>query len=142
MKKLLFMMMLLISFNCQAFSKIEGNNIVLLTAAEREDLDETIYEQLTHQRAINVCQLLGKKLVSYNYEELNCDYCKDDYPNLVIITNGTLRTPSYDEIDTHYHNGGATVAILTLGFVPIIIPYRTRIVTNIDCNDNISYSVE
>lgn len=142
MKKILFLIMMLISFNCQAFTKIEGNRIVLLTAIEREQLDETIYEELTHQRAINVCQLLNKKLVSYTYEEIDCDYCNDKYPNLVIVKDGTLRTPSYDEIENHYHNGGVTVAIISLGFLPIIIDYKTRLVKDIICEDKVEYTVE
>ena len=38
-------------------------------------------------------------------------------------------------METHYHRGGATVAVLTLGFVPIIISYPARIATSIECQD-------
>jgi hypothetical protein len=38
-------------------------------------------------------------------------------------------------METYYHRGGATIAVFTLGFVPIIIPYRARIATSIECGD-------
>lgn len=141
MKKfLLTLLICLIPVDSHALSKINGKHIVLLTAKERQDSE--FYEELTHQRAINLCKLLGKKLITYSYEEIVCDNCKDKYKKLIIPTEYGLRTPSYDDIDAHYHDGGVAVAILSMGFVPIIIQYQTRIVTDIQCGEQPNYVLE
>lgn len=141
MKKILLIILIcLIPLNSYALDKINGNQIVLLTAKERQDFE--LYEELTHQRAVNLCKLLGKNLITYSYEEIYCDYCKDEYKKLVVPTETGLRTPSYDDVDAHYHDGGIAVAVMSLGFVPIIIQYRTRIITDIKCGEQPDYVLE
>lgn len=142
MKKfLLTLLICLIPVNSHALSKINGNQIVLLTAKERQDLKN--YEDITYERAINLCKLLGKDLVTYSYKETDCETnCKKEYPKIAVPTSKGLMTPSYDDIEVHYHDGGAAVAMLSLGFIPIIIQYKTRIVTDIQCGKKIDYILE
>lgn len=152
MKKILLaLFLLLIPSNSQAFDEINGNKIVLLTALERKvSNDSAQYEDITRQRAENACKLIGKNLVSYNYREVRQDYFTDNCPentkdwcithkeiqnNYKIPTNNTLLPVNETHMETHYHRGGVTVAVLTLGFVPIIIPYKARIATSIECGD-------
>ena len=76
MKKILLtILMCLIPLNSYALDKINGNQIVLLTAKERQDLKN--YEDVTYERAINLCKLLGKDLITYSYKELDCEYCNN-----------------------------------------------------------------
>ena len=154
MKKLISLiilsLMLTIS-NVQAFDEINGNKIVLLTSAERKALnDSKQYESVTEQRAENACQLIGKTLKSFTYREVKQDYFADNCSEKTkdwcithkeiqtiykIPTKSTLLPVEEYDMETHYHRGGATVAVLTLGFVPIIIPYPARIATSIECQD-------
>lgn len=154
MKKLisiiLFSLMLCIN-NAKAFDEINGNKIVLLTALERKISNDTgDYENITRQRAENACNLIGKTLVSFNYREVRQDYfvdkCSDKTKDWCIThkeiqtiykipTSNTLLPVNETHMETHYHRGGAAVAVLTLGFVPIIIPYKARIATSIECQD-------
>lgn len=142
---------LLFSFNAQAFDEINGNKIVLLTSAERKALDDSMqYESVTEQRAENACNLIGKSLKSFTYREVKQDYFADKCPENTkdwcithkeiqnfykIPTKSTLLPVEEYNMETHYHRGGATVAVLTLGFIPIIIPYPARIATSIECQD-------
>lgn len=150
MKKIFLIIALLFSFNAYAFDEINGNKIVLLTATERKISDE--YENITQQRAENACKLLGKTLKSFTYREIEqesfystCEpravvkwgcITKDEIKNKYKIpTSTTLLPVNADNMETHYHRGGATVAIVTLGLIPIIIPYNARIATSIECMD-------
>ena len=153
MKKFLLMILaiIFIAFNANAFDEINGNKIVLLTAAERKSTNKTgEYESITQQRAENACKLLGKSLKSFTYREVKQDYFADKCPENTkdwcithkeiqtiykIPTKSTLLPVEEYNMETHYHRGGATVAVLTLGFVPIIIPYPARIATSIECGD-------
>ena len=155
MKKLfsiiLFSLMLMIN-NAKAFDEINGNKIVLLTALERKVSNDTLqYEDITRQRAENACNLIGKHLIDFSYEELSQDDISQpsrysmSHPNVLdtdklkhykIPTKTMLQPVNPNQMETHYHRGGATVAVLTLGLVPIIIPYKARIATNIICGDN------
>lgn len=142
---------LLFSFNAQAFDEINGNKIVLLTSAERKALNDSMqYESVTEQRAENACKLIGKSLKSFTYREVKQDYfldkCSENTKDWCIThkeiqtsykipTKTTLLPVEEYDMETHYHRGGATVAILTLGLVPIIIPYPARIATSIECQD-------
>lgn len=153
MKKLisiiLFSLMLTIN-NVQAFDEINGNKIVLLTALERKASNDTgEYENITRQRAENACNLIGKHLIDFSYEELSQDDIStpsryssthnildtDKLKHYKIPTTTMLQPVNPNHMETHYHRGGATVAILTLGFIPIIIPYKARIATSIKCQD-------
>ena len=154
MKKLisiiLFSLMLCIN-NAQAFDEINGNKIVLLTALERKISNDTgEYENITRQRAENACNLIGKNLIDFSYEELSQDDISnpsryssthnildtDKLKHYKIPTKTMLQPVNPNNMETHYHRGGATVAVLTLGLVPIIIPYKARIATEIICGDN------
>lgn len=153
MKKFLLMILatIFIVFNANAFDEINGNKIVLLTSAERKALDDSMqYESITEQRAENACKLIGKSLKSFTYKEVKQDYFADKCPENTkdwcithkeiqnfykIPTKSTLLPVEEYDMETHYHRGGATVAVLTLGFVPIIIPYPARIATSIECGD-------
>lgn len=154
MKKLisiiLFSLMLCIN-NVQAFDEINGNKIVLLTALERKVSNDTgEYENITRQRAENACNLIGKQLVDFSYEELIQDDISkpsryssthnildtEKLKHYKIPTRTMLQPVNPNSMETHYHRGGATVAVLTLGLVPILIPYKARIATEIICGDN------
>jgi len=153
MKKflLIILTMIFMAFNAQAFDEINGNKIVLLTSAERKALDDSMqYESVTEQRAENACHLIGKSLKSFTYREVKQDYfadkCSENTKDWCIThkeiqtiykipTKSTLLPVEEYNMETHYHRGGATVAVLTLGFVPIIIPYPARIATSIECQD-------
>lgn len=153
MKKFLLMILttIFIAFNANAFDEINGNKIVLLTSAERKALNDSMqYESVTEQRAENACKLIGKTLKSFIYREVKQDYFTDkctentkewcithkEIQTIYKIPTKTSLLPveEYD-METHYHRGGATVAILSLGFIPIIIPYKARIATSIECQD-------
>lgn len=153
MKKFLLMILttIFIAFNANAFDEINGNKIVLLTSAERKALNDSMeYESVTEQRAENACKLIGKTLKSFTYREVKQDYfldrCTEDAKDWCIThreiqtiykipTKSTLLPVNEYDMETHYHRGGATVAILSLGFIPIIIPYTARIATSIECQD-------
>jgi hypothetical protein len=153
MKKFLLMILttIFIAFNANAFDEINGNKIVLLTSAERKALNDSMeYESVTEQRAENACKLIGKSLKSFTYREVKQDYFADKCPEdakdwcithreiqtiYKIPTKSTLLPVNEYDMETHYHRGGATVAILSLGFIPIIIPYPARIATSIECQD-------
>lgn len=153
MKNFLLMILttIFMTFNAQAFDEINGNKIVLLTSAERKALNDSMqYESVTEQRAENACHLIGKSLKSFSYREVKQDYFADKCPENTkdwcithkeiqtiykIPTKSTLLPVEEYNMETHYHRGGATVAVLTLGFVPIIIPYPARIATSIECQD-------
>ena len=153
MKKFLLMILatIFIAFNAQAFDEINGSKIVLLTSAERKALNDSMqYESITQQRAENACKLIGKSLKSFTYREVKQDYFADKCPENTkdwcithkeiqnfykIPTKTTLLPVEEYDMETHYHRGGATIAVLTLGFVPIIIPYPARIATSIECGD-------
>lgn len=153
MKKFLLMILatIFIAFNANAFDEINGNKIVLLTSAERKALDDSMqYESVTEQRAENACKLIGKTLKSFSYREVKQDYfadkCSENTKNWCIThkeiqtiykipTKNTLLPVNEYDMETHHHRGGATVAILTLGVIPIIIPYPARIATSIECQD-------
>lgn len=153
MKKFLLMILatIFIAFNANAFDEINGNKIVLLTSAERKALNDSMqYESVTEQRAENACKLIEKSLKSFSYREVKQDYfadkCSENTKEWCIThkeiqtiykipTKNTLLPVNEYDMETHYHRGGATVAVLTLGFVPIIIPYPARIATSIECQD-------
>ena len=153
MKKFLLMILatFFIVFNANAFDEINGNKIVLLTSAERKALDDSMqYESITEQRAENACKLIGKSLKSFTYKEVKQDYFADKCPENTkdwcithkeiqtiykIPTKTSLLPVEEYNMETHYHRGGATVAILTLGVIPIVIPYPARIATSIECQD-------
>lgn len=154
MKKIISLIILSLMLtinNVQAFDEINGNKIVLLTSAERKALNDSMqYESITEQRAENACKLLGKTLKSFSYREVKQDYfvekCQENTKDWCIThkeiqtiykipTKSTLLPVNEYDMETHYHRGGATVAVLTLGFVPIIIPYPARIATSIECQD-------
>lgn len=142
---ILVIFLVLLTNNAYSLSKVDGKNIILLTAKERKLYDDKLlvdYENITLERAKDFCKNIGQVLTTYKFEEVYCDYvhptqstseCSKKLINSVIPFNGGFRTPSPEELETHYHRGGATVAVLTLGLVPIIIPYKTRIVTEINC---------
>lgn len=154
MKKIISLIILSLMLtinNAQAFDEINGNKIVLLTSAERKALnDSKQYESVTEQRAEYACKLIGKSLKSFTYREVKQDYFLDKCPEKAkdwcithkeiqnfykIPTKTTLLPVEEYDMETHYHRGGATVAVLTLGFVPIIIPYPARIATSIECQE-------
>ena len=153
MKKFLLIILgtIFIAFNVQAFDEINGNKIVLLTSAERKALnDSKQYESVTEQRAEYACKLIGKSLKSFTYREVKQDYFLDKCPENTkdwcithkeiqnfykIPTKTTLLPVEEYDMETHYHRGGATVAVLTLGFIPVIIPYPARIATSIECQE-------
>lgn len=156
MKKILSLIILALMLtinNVQAFDEINGNKIVLLTAAERKAFNKTgEYESITQQRAENACKLLGKSLKSFTYKEIEQDsfysicepravvkwgcITKDEIKNKYKIpTKSTLLPVEEYNMETHYHRGGATVAILSLGIIPTIFPYNARVATSIECGD-------
>lgn len=153
MKKLISLIILSLMLtinNAQAFDEINGNKIVLLTALERKVTNDSAqYEDITRQRAENACNLIGKQLIDFSYEELSQDDISnpsryssthnildtDKLKHYKIPTKTMLQPVNPNHMETHYHRGGATVAVLTLGFVPIIIPYKARIATSIECGD-------
>ena len=154
MKKIISLIILSLMLtinNVQAFDEINGNKIVLLTSAVRKALNDSMqYESITEQRAENACKLIGKTLKSFTYREVKQDYFLDKCPENTkdwcithreiqnfykIPTKTTLLPVQEYDMETHYHRGGATVAVLTLGFVPIIISYPARIATSIECQD-------
>lgn len=154
MKKLfLILCLILLSIKTYAYSKVDGKNIVLLTALERERYsnNETAYNEITYQRAEYFCKNIGLELQTYEFEEV---YCEDVYKdsknpcsqklfNSVIPMKNSFRTASPEELETHFHDGGVAVAIVTLGFVPLVISYKTRIATDIKCSDSKkTYKVE
>lgn len=145
MKKLIILL-LLIASPAFAFNKINDNYIVLLTSVEARTFEAPVVEDITRQRAELTCGLLGKALVDYSYKEIKQEYILDKPKKDGIITmnevkyykiptQSSLIAVSAEQLETHYHRGGATVAILTLGFVPIIIPYHARIIDSIECTD-------
>jgi len=154
MKKIISLIILSLMLtinNVQAFDEINGNKIVLLTSAERKALNDSMqYESITEQRAENACKLIGKTLKSFTYREVKQDYFLDKCPENTkdwcithreiqnfykIPTKTTLLPVQEYDMETHYHRGGATVAVLTLGFIPIIIAYPARIATSIECQE-------
>ena len=155
MKKFLLMILatIFIAFNANAFDEINGNKIVLLTAAERKNTNKTgEYESITQERAENACKLLGKSLKTFTYKEIEQDsfhetcepravikwgcITKDEIKNKYKIPTSTTLLPVEEyNMETHYHRGGAAVAILTLGFIPTIFPYHARVATSIECGD-------
>ena len=154
MKKIISLIILSLMLtinNAQAFDEINGNKIVLLTSAERKALnDSKQYESVTEQRAEYACKLIGKSLKSFTYREVKQDYFSDKCPENTkdwcithkeiqnfykIPTKTTLLPVEEYDMETHYHRGGATVAVLTLGFIPIIIAYPARIATSIECQE-------
>lgn len=148
---LIILSLMLTISNTYAFDEINGNKIVLLTSAERKALnDSRQYESLTEQRAENACKLIGKTLKSFTYREVKQDYFAEKCPEKTkdwcithkeiqnfykIPTKTTLLPVEEYDMETHYHRGGATVAILSLGVIPIVIPYPARIATSIECQD-------
>ena len=155
MKKFLLMILatIFIAFNANAFDEINGNKIVLLTAAERKATNKTgEYESITQQRAENACKLLGKSLKTFTHKEIEQDsfystcepravakwgcITKDEIKNKYKIPTSTTLLPVEEyNMKTHYHRGGATVAILSLGIIPTIFPYHARVATSIECGD-------
>ena len=155
MKKLLCMILALMMIPniSQAFDEINGNKIVLLTAAERKATNDSgEYESITEQRAELACGLIGKKLKSFTYREVAQDsfystcnpkavelwgcITSDEIKNKYKIPTKTSLLPVQEySMETHYHRGGAAVAILSLGFIPTIFPYKARVATSIECGD-------
>lgn len=149
--KWILLLFLLISSNTYAFDEINGNKIVLITSKEHEIAPEQV-DYITRQRAELACQLINKVLVEYKYKELKqdniydtCDWedcvSRKDLENYKIPTKTFLQSVNYKDMEQHYHDGGAAVAIITLGMVPIIITYPARIATSITCGekDSINY---
>ena len=146
MKKflLIILTMIFMAFNAQAFDEINGNKIVLLTSAERKALNDSMeYESVTKQRAENALKSFTYREVKQDSFAEKCpektkDWCitHKEIQNFYKIPTKTSLLPVEEyNMETHYHRGGATVAILTLGFVPIIIPYPARVATSIECGD-------
>lgn len=153
-KKIISFVILLtmIFSNALAFDEINGNKIVLLTSLERRTLNDSAqYEDVTRQRAELACGLIGKTLIDYEWKEISqdsiTDHCepiqvqkwgcltKDDIKHYKIPTKTMLQAINPNDMETHYHRGGATVAIISLGFIPIIIQYKGRLATNIICGE-------
>lgn len=141
----ILLLFLLISSNANAFDEINGNKLVLITSRERELAPEQV-EDITRQRAEHACNLVNKVLIDYEYKELKQDNiwddrdCKDcvsrkDLEKYKIPTKTYLQPVNYKDMEQHYHDGGAAVAIITLGLIPIIIPYPARIATSITCGE-------
>jgi hypothetical protein len=135
----------LITSKSYAFDEINGNKLVLITSREHEITPEQV-ESITRQRAENACYLINKVLVDFKYKELTqdnifetCDWkdcvSRKDLENYKIPTKNYLQSVNYKDMELHYHDGGVAVAIITLGFVPIIISYPARIATSITCGD-------
>ena len=126
---LIILSLILTISNVQAFDEINGNKIVLLTALERKALnDSKQYESIAEQRAENACKLIGKTLKSFTYREVKQDYFLDRCPEKAkdwcithkeiqtiykIPTKSTLLPVEEYDMETDYHRGGATVAVLT-----------------------------
>lgn len=149
----LILCLILLPIKTYAYSKVDGKNIVLLTASEREkwSKEEVRYNEITYQRAEYFCKNIGLELQTYEFEEVYCEdvykdsknTCSQKLFNSVIPLKGSFRTASSEELETHFHDGGVAVAIVSLGFVPIIISYKTRIATDIKCSDSKkTYKVE
>lgn len=150
--KWILLLFILISSNANAFDEINGNKLVLITSREHEITPEQV-EDITRQRAENACYLINKVLLDYKYKELKqdnifdtpqCKNCvsKKDLENYKIPTKTYLQPVNYKDMEQHYHDGGAAVAIITLGMLPIIIPYPARIATSITCGekDGVNYT--
>lgn len=140
----LFILSLFVN-RCYAFDEINGNKIVLITSKEHENFPEQV-ESITRQRAENSCILLNKVLVDYSFKEVKQDYIFHDCNSKNCITikdiekykipnKEFLQPVSYQDMELHYHDGGATIAVITLGLIPLIITYPARIATNITCID-------
>lgn len=154
MKKLfLILCLILLPIKTYAYSKVDGKNIVLLTALEREkwSKEEDKYNEITYQRAEYFCKNIGLELQTYEFEEVYCENvykdsknpCSQKLFNSVIPVKGSFRAASREELETHFHDGGVAVAIVTLGVIPLLIDYKTRIATNIKCGDSKkTYKVE
>lgn len=148
MKHIMFSLVCLLSLftsKSYAFDEINGNKLVLITSREHEITPEQV-ESITRQRAENACYLINKVLVDFKYKELKqdnifdtCDWdgcvSRKDLENYKIPTKNYLQAVNYKDMELHYHDGGAAVAIITLGLVPIIIAYPARIATSITCGD-------
>ena len=140
----LFILSLFVN-RCYAFDEINGNKMVLITSKEHEKFPEQV-ESITKQRAENACVLLNKVLVDYSFKEVKQDYifhkCNSkecitikDIEKYKIPTKEFLQPVIYQDMELHYHDGGAMVAVITLGLIPLIITYPARIATNITCAD-------
>lgn len=146
MKKFILLLLFCLTVKTvHAFDEINGNKLVLITSREHEITPEQV-ESITRQRAENACYLINKVLVDFKYKELTqdnifetCDWkdcvSRKDLDNYKIPTKNYLQAVNYKDMELHYHDGGVTVAIITLGFVPIIIAYPARIATSITCGD-------
>lgn len=112
-----------------SFSTMNGKQIILLTAKERENIDG--FEDLTEQRAVNACKFIDKELISYQFVE--AEPIRHELSMFILPTKNSLRSVTWNEADTHIHDGAAWLSVLVL--TPIVIPYTTRVATEIVCDD-------
>lgn len=118
--------------------KIDGHRILLATV---EEMRHGVGEDLTKKRAMTICQAVGKRLRDYEYEELDWenDFTGERTREIrnwrIVEEDHSLRQVKWEDVEKGYHRGGATVAVLTLALVPIIIPYRARVMKEVTCVD-------
>jgi hypothetical protein len=153
MKHIMFSLVCVLSLftsKSYAFDEINGNKVVLITSKEHEIAPEQA-DSITRQRAENACYLINKVLVDFKYKELEQDNIFDtcyragcvsrkDLEKYKIPTKNYLQAVNYKDMELHYHDGGAAVAVITLGLIPIIITYPARIATSITCGDKDSFN--
>ena len=118
--------------------KIDGHRILLATV---DEMRHGVGEDLTKKRAMTICQAVGKRLRDYEYEELDweSDWTGEKTREIrdwrIVEEDRSLRQVKWEDVEKGYHRGGATVAVLTLALVPIIIPYRARVMKEVTCVD-------
>lgn len=148
MKYILFFLCFLIPFEVNAFEKLNGNRLVLLTSLEAKKLKESEQKELMRVRATNICHLIGKTLSDFSFVELNVYtiYEKpknpeknriytEDVPFYKIPEKDNLIPVSVKELEAIQPYGRMLLAMTTLGFVNFYQEWYAIILKDITCVD-------
>ena len=159
MKILLFIFVFVTLFSpvdAYCFSKMNGNNLVLLTSQEAYDLNRNEQNTLIKKRAMNVCRLLDKELMDYSVERIKEESIpektkrnlgkhriyKEDVQYYKIPEDNILAPVSEQDLIVEYNGLKAAIQIMSYGILPITRFGYAVVVKDITCVDKTEYVLE
>lgn len=138
------------------FSKMNGNNLVLLTSQEAYDLNRNDQNTLIKKRAMNVCKLLDKELMDYSVERIKEETIpektkrnlgkhriyKEDVQHYKLPEDNILAPVSEHDLIVEYNGLKASIQIMSLGLLPITRFGYAVVVKDITCVNKTEYVLE
>ena len=157
MKILLFIFVFVTLFSpvdAYCFSKMNGNNLVLLTSQEAYDLNRNEQNTLIKKRAMNVCRLLDKELMDYSVERIKEETIpektkrnlgkhkiyKEDVQHYKLPEDNILAPVSEQDLIVEYNGLKATIQLMF--FLPITRFGYAVVAKDITCVDKKEYVKE